>query len=175
MVRFSCFFISLCNPFELFDRFVVLILFFPRCFDHVAFLFFAATLFFCSSFLFCMLFSLGTAISRLFFFFHSCFAYRSFTMFSFLSDCSMLFALFFLLLFTSLILFFLFCFYTRTSVLLYMFYDIFPVYDPFELFFVFLLSSGCRVCYRFLFSCKLYRFFKNICFTRYPNQIRSFR
>lgn len=129
-------------------------LFFPRCFDHVAFLFFAATLFFCSSFLFCMLFSLGTAISRLFFFFHSCFAYRSFTMFSFLSDCSMLFALFFLLLFTSLILFFLFCFYTRTSVLLYMFFDIFVCLRSFcsFLFFFFLQDAGFAIVFYFLAS-----------------------
>ena len=91
IVRLSCFFMLFV---WVFWSFLVLMLFFPRCFDPVAFLFFAATLFFCPSFLFCMLFSLGTAISRLFFFFHSCFAYRSFTMFSFLSDCSLLFALF---------------------------------------------------------------------------------
>lgn len=113
-------------------------LFFPRCFDPVAFLFFATTLFFCLSFLFCMLFSLGTAISRLFFFFHSCFAYRSFTMFSFLSDCSMLFALFlFPFCLHFLYAFLLVPFYTRTLVLLYMFYNIFSCLLPFLSFFCF--------------------------------------
>lgn len=39
-------------------------------------------------------------------------------------------------------------FYTRTFVLLYMFYDIFPVYDPFDLFFCFFRMIF-RFCHRF--------------------------
>ena len=47
------------------------------------------------------------------------------------------------------------CFYTRTFVLLYMFYDVFSCLRPFWSFFSFFFRMLFRFCYRFLFSCKL--------------------
>ena len=103
-----------------------------------------------------MLITLGTAFLRLFFFFHSCFSYRSFTIFPFcpIVPCCLLF-FYFLSVYISFIHSFFCCFYTRTFVLLYMFYDFFFVYDPFDLFF---LSSGCfsgfAIVFHFLASAK---------------------
>ena len=126
----------------MFDRFVVLLLFFPRCFDPVVFLFFVTTLFFCPFFL-----SLYAYYSRYCFFasvflFSFMFRLSFFHNISFLSivPCCLLF-FYFLSVYISFMHSFFCCFYTRTFVLLYMFYDVFSCLRPFDLFF--LLSSGC--------------------------------
>lgn len=109
-----------------------------------------------------MLITLGTAFLRLFFFFHSCFAYRSFTMVSFLFASSMLFALFlFPFCLHSFMHSFLCRFYTRTLVLLYMFYNIFSFLRPFDLF-LFFFRMIFRFCHRFFIFLQALKVFLRI-------------
>ena len=134
-----------------FDRFVALMLFFHGV--SILLPFFSSLLIISSArfFFFCMLITLGTAFLRLFFFFHSCFAYRSFTMVSFLFASSILFALFlfpFCLHFLYAFLLMLFLYENARSLIYMLCY--FSYLRPFwSFFFPFFFRMIFLVCYRF--------------------------
>ena len=119
-VRLSCLIVLSCCCSFFHD------VFFPRCFDPVAFLFFATNYFFCPFFLFLYAYySRYCCFASVFLF---SFMFRvSFFHNGFLSVCFFhtVFSFYFLSVYISFMHSFLCCFYTRTLVLLYMFYDIF--------------------------------------------------
>lgn len=151
-------------------------LFFPRCFDPVAFLFFATNYFFCPFFLF-----LYAYYSR-YCFFASVFLFSfmfcvSFFHNGFLSVC-FLYAVcsffYFLSFYISFIHSFLCCFYTRTLVLLYMFYNIFSCLRPFDLF-LFFFRMIFLVCYRFFVFLQALKVFWEYMLHPISEPFRSFR